>query len=191
MEAAWTFEYRRETDRTRRADILKRAAAEDLADKSVEIRQKLFDARYDNKNGYDIDYFIRGFVNLQSLKRRVYLPGEKKRLRREVEGIKKDWQFDLCASYGETGARALHDELYNLTLLYIELCKRDKTYNSILWGMGHIGENKQTNKIIVEINEVAGNIPSKVDAEDELRPFTEAAMEALRSVYPNETADME
>ena len=51
MEAAWTFEYRRETDRTRRADILKRAAAEDPADKSVEIRQKLFDARYDNKNG--------------------------------------------------------------------------------------------------------------------------------------------
>lgn len=189
MEAAWTFEYRRETDRTKRAEILKRVAAEQPGDRSAEIRQKLWDARYDKKNGYDVDYFIRGFVTLQSLNRRVYFPGEKRRLKREIDGIKKDWQFELCESYGETGAKALYDELYNLVLLYMELCRRDKTYNSILWGMGHISENKQTNKIIGEINEVAWIIPEKIGAGDALKPFPDAAMDALKSVYPNEMSE--
>ena len=186
MEAAWTFEYRRETDRARRRDILERVRKEYPDDKGVEIRQRLWDARYDNKNGYDVDYFIRGFINLQSLKRRVYLPGEKRRLRREIESIKKDWQFAECLSYGETGANALYDELFNMTLLYIELCRRDKTYNSVLWGLGHIAEDKQTQKVINEIKEIAEAIPAKVEAKEELEPFPKAAMDALRSAYPNE-----
>ena len=186
MEAAWTFEYRRETDRARRRDILDRVREEYPEDKGVEVRQKLWDSRYDNKNGYDVDYYIRGFINLQSLKRRIYLPGEKRRLRREIESIRKDWQFAECLSYGETGANALYDELFNMTLLYIELCRRDKTYNSVLWGLGHISEDKQTQKIINEIKEIAEAIPAKVEAKEELEPFSKAAMDALRSAYPNE-----
>ncbi len=189
MEAAWTFEYKRETDRNRRRSILDRVIGEYPDSKEAEIRQKLWDARYDKKNGYDIDYFIRGFVNLQSLKRRIYLPGEKKRMRKEIEGIKKDWQYDLCATYGEAGENALHDELYNMTLLYIELCKKDKVYNSLLWGLGHISQTKQAKKIVEEIYEVAEDIPAKIEASDDFRPFTKAALDALRSVYPEETGE--
>ncbi len=190
MEAAWTFEYKRETDRTRRQNILTRISEEQPDSKELEIRKKLWESRYDKKNGYDVDYFIRGFVNLQSLKRRVYLPGEKYRMKKEIDGIKKDWQFELCASYGETGEKALYDELFNMTLLYIELCKRDKVYNSLLWGLGHISDTKQTQKIIAEICEIAEVIPVKIDAEEDFKPFKNAALDALKSVFPNETAEI-
>jgi hypothetical protein len=55
--------------------------------------------------------------------------------------------------------------------------------------MGHISENKQTNKIIGEINEVAWIIPEKIGAGDALKPFPDAAMDALKSVYPNEMSE--
>ena len=187
MEAAWIYEYRRETNRTKRYDILTGVEKEHPEDDSIEIRKKLWNARYDKKNGYDVDYFIRGFITLQSMKRRIYLPGEKKRLKKEIASIKKDWQFELCGSFGENGKSALYDELYNMTLLYIGLCRKDKTYNSVLWGLGHISESKQTGKIIEEICETAQDIPEKFDAVKELEPFTKAAMDALRFSYPNET----
>ncbi|MCR5108815.1 MAG: hypothetical protein K6B28_11715 [Lachnospiraceae bacterium] len=183
MEAVWTYEYRRETDRKKRKEILKNREAESPGSSDVEIRQKLWEKRYDKKNGYDIDYFIRGLVNLQSLKRRVYLPGEKKRLKKEIESIKKDWQFAECEAYGETGANALYDELYNMTLLYIEICQRDKVYNSVLWGIGHISKEKQEQKIIDEIHEIAETIPEKIEAGEELDPFKKAALDALGSIY--------
>ncbi len=77
-----------------------------------------------------------------------------------------------------------------MTLLYIELCRRDKTYNSVLWGLGHIAEDKQVQKIINEIYEVAESIPAKIEAKEELEPFSKAALDALRYVYPNETSEM-
>ncbi|MCR5746983.1 MAG: hypothetical protein K6G03_04690 [Lachnospiraceae bacterium] len=189
MEASWTFEYKRETDRAKRKEILERAKAEYPDGKDVEIRERLWGLRYDVKNGYEVDYFIRGFINLQALKRNTKLPGEKNRKLKEIEYIKKDWQFELCRDYGETGENALYDELFNTTLLYIDFCKKDRNYNSILLGIGRIAEDRQRMKIINEIYEVAETIPENIGVKDLLQPFSKAAKEALGFEYPDWNED--
>ena len=120
MDAAWISEYKREIDRERRRRILEREKEAHGGEPEYEIRKKIWEARYDKKNGQNVDYGIRGWVNFQSMKRRIYMPGESKRLRKEIEGVKKDWGFDLCREYGEAGEKALLDELFNIALFYFE-----------------------------------------------------------------------
>ncbi len=186
MEAAWIAEYKRETDRERRLAILQREEGAHGHEEEYEIRKKLHEARYDRIKGQDVDYFIRGYVDLQALKRRVFLPGEKKRIRREIQSVKALWQFPLCEEYGETGRQALYDELYNMILFYMELCERDKMFNAILLGLGHISHEKRVDKIAEEIREMTGTIPERIGVQEELRIFTEAAADAFRAKYPSD-----
>ncbi|MBQ9550225.1 MAG: hypothetical protein IJU87_05370 [Lachnospiraceae bacterium] len=188
MDAAWIAEYKKETDRERRHRILEREKEAHEGEPEYEVRRKLWEGRYDKKNGQAIDYGIRGWVNLQGLKRRVYLPGESKRLEKEIEAIKKDWQFDLCGEYGEVGEKALHDELFNLSLFYFDLCEKDKTYNSVVLGLGHITDERRVVKIAREVREITEIIPESLDVTEELAAFINAAREALVYKYP-ETAN--
>jgi len=189
MDAAWISEYKKETDRSRRWIILEREREEHSDDPEFEIREKLWKARYDKKNGMDIDYGIRGWMNLQSTKRRLYLPGERKRLRKEIDGVKADWQFPLCGEYGETGDRALYDELFNISLFYFDICERDKTYNSIVLGLGHISDERRADKIAREVKEMTVTIPGTLEITGELAPFIKAAQDAFRYKFPNETGN--
>ncbi|MBR1523727.1 MAG: hypothetical protein IJ641_04650 [Lachnospiraceae bacterium] len=189
MDAAWISEYKKETDRARRKVILDRERESHSGDTEFEIREKIWNARYDKKNGMDIDYGIRGWMNLQSTKRRIYLPGERKRLRKELDGIKADWQFPLCAEYGEAGEKALYDELFNLSLFYFDICERDKTYNSVLLGLGHISDERRVNKIAREVKEMTVTIPETLEITEELAPFIKAAQEAFRYKFPEEAAE--
>ena len=188
MDAAWIAEYKKETDRERRRRILEREKEAHEGEPEYEVRSKLWDGRYGKKNGHAIDYGIRGWVNLQGLKRRVYLPGESKRLRKEIDEIKKDWQFETCEEYGEAGEKALYDELFNLSLFYFELCERDKTYNSVVLGLGHITDERRAVKIAKEVCEITEIIPESLSISEEFAVFIKAAKEALVYKYP-ETSD--
>ena len=193
MEAAWISEYKRETDRERRKAIRGRGEAEqgEGASEELALRKKLWEARYDERNGQKLDHFVRGWIELQALKRRILLPGEKKRIRKEIENIKACWQFPLCAEYGEIGAAALADELFNLTLFYMEICERDKMYNAVLLGLGHISDERRVDKIAGEIADMTVKIPERVDAAEELEPFIRSAREAFCYRYPSEAAALE
>lgn len=185
MDAAWISEYKKETDRERRLKILEREKEAHEGEPEYEVRRKLWDGRYDKKNGQAVDYGIRGWVNLQALKRRVYLPGESKRLRKEIDSIKDDWQFRLCGEYGDVGEKALSDELFNLTLFYFDLCERDKTYNSVVLGLGHISDERREVKIAKEVHEITEIIPESLNITEELAVFIDAAKEALIYRYPD------
>ena len=52
MENTWFLEYRNETDRVKRDQMLK-LAEEEGEDKRIELRRKLFEARYDAMWGPD------------------------------------------------------------------------------------------------------------------------------------------
>ncbi|MBQ9443499.1 MAG: hypothetical protein K6E90_00565 [Lachnospiraceae bacterium] len=189
MEAAWISEYKRETDYKRRRAILDREKEEHGEEKEFEVREKIWQNRYGKKNGMDIDYGIRGWVNLMSVKRRIYLPGEKKRIRREIDGIKKDWQFDLREEYGEAGEAAVYDELFNTALFYFDLCEKDKTYNSVVLGLGHITDEHRVGKIRKEVKEITQVIPDALGVTGELEPFIKATQEAFRFKYPSEEGE--
>ena len=186
MQPAWIGEYKREIDRGKRAAILVREKEEHGAETSYEIREKLFECRYDMKDGHELDYFIRGWMNMHALERQRFFIGEQRRVRKELDGIRKDWQFDLCAQYGEEGAEALYDELFNMTLLYIYFCESDSMYNSVLLGLGRMSEAKRKRKIALEVDKLTREIPEKVGATEELDVFIRAAKDALAYRFPEE-----
>ena len=188
MQAAWIDAYNKETDSRKRAEILAREAAAHGTERAYEIRKELFDLRYDKKNGQEVDYFIRGYVHLQSLDRRVFLPGEKRRVRKGLDEVLADWQVERCESYGEEGRAALADELFNMTLLYIRLCEQDKMYNAVLLGLGSISQQSRAAKIALEIDRMTREIPERLGATEELKPFIKAARAALAYKLPEEAA---
>ncbi len=189
MDAAWISEYKREIDRERRRRILEREKEAHGGEPEYEIRKKIWEARYDKKNGQNVDYGIRGWVNFQSMKRRIYMPGESKRLRKEIEGVKKDWGFDLCREYGEAGEKALLDELFNIALFYFDICERDKTYNSVVLGLGHISDERRAVKIAKEVREMTEVIPEELNISEEFEPFIRSVKEALLYKYPAESGE--
>ncbi|MCR5775523.1 MAG: hypothetical protein K6G42_10605 [Lachnospiraceae bacterium] len=191
MDAAWISEYRKETDRNRRKVILDREREAHGNDEEFIIREKMWNARYDRIKGMDVDYGIRGWVNLQSTKRRVYLPGEKKRIAKEIDGIRSDWQFPLCAENGEVGSKALYDELFNISLFYYDLCEKDKTYNAVLLGLGHISDERRVDKISREVKEITEKIPANLGIEEEFAPFIKAARDAFIFRYPGEASSLD
>lgn len=187
MDAAWVAEFKREIDRNKRREILAKAREEEGETPQLVLREKIIERRYDKKGDQDIDYGIRGWVLFEGLSRRVYLPGEKKRIRKELDGIKHDWNYDLCAEYGEVGEKALYEELFNITLFYIDLCERDKTYNAILLGLGHIKESRRVEKIAKEIYQNIVVIPEKIGVQEEMKAFCQAAADAFRFKFPAES----
>lgn len=189
MENTWFLEYRNETDRVKRDQMLK-LAEEEGEDKRIELRRKLFGARYDEKDGQPIDYYIRGFINLKFLKRRFYFPGEKKIMRRDIADVERDWQFPLCSGYGDIGDEALYDELYNLALLYMELCEKDKTFNSVILGLFSITKERREQKIGQDLYDAAVAVPERLDVVDEMKIMTKAFTDAYRNRYPAEAREI-
>ena len=155
-----------------------------------ELRSKLLESRYGKKleKGQSVDYFIRGWMTLQFLANARKSFGFKRKVRKELASVKSDWQFELAAAYGETGQKVLYQEFCQLTRVYLELCQKDRNYGAILFGVGRIKEETMINKIGKDIYTIAYEIPREIEAEEELRLFTEAASRTLTESFP-EIAD--
>ena len=132
MEKEWVRNYYRETDRKRRKQILDSAIAEEGMTPENELRLFLYDSRYGDseKAGQEVDYFIRGWMTLEYMKSTSKFFLTKRRVSRDIASVRADWQFDKAAEYGDSGSVILYNELCNLTRLYIQICRRDKTYGS-------------------------------------------------------------
>ncbi len=190
LEKQWEREYYRETKREKRKAILDAAIVEEGMSPENELRSKLLESRYGKKleKGQSVDYFIRGWMTLQFLGTARKSFGFKRKVRKELASVKSDWQFELAAAYGETGQKVLYQEFCQLTRVYLELCQKDRNYGAILFGVGRIKEETMVNKIGKDIYTIAYEIPREIEAEEELRLFTEAASRTLTESFP-EIAD--
>ena len=174
----------RETDRSKRREMQARLVEEEGTTEKSECRKRLMDVRYDKKDGNDIDYFIRGWVELSCIRDKGLFPGRKKAGARTAAEALKLWHQEEMLAKGREGELALCGELYNLTKFYIQLCKKDKVYGSVLWGIGHISEEKLAGKIASEIKRVTETIPEWLEMGDEFTLFKEAALRAYQDYFP-------
>ena len=191
LEKQWEREYYKELKREKRKEILEAAIAEEGMSPENELRTKLLELRYGKKidRSNSIDYFIRGWMTLRFLSTNSGTLFFKKKAKRELGNVRKDWQFDLAAEYGETGQKVLYQEFCQLTRVYLDLCQKDKNYGSILFGIGHIKEDSLMGKIGRDIYTVAYEVPQEYGVAEELRLFTDAASRTLTDVFPEITDD--
>ena len=182
-EKLWIQQYMREPESGRRREILEQAIAEEGLTPDNELRQKLLNARYQEKDGREIDTFIRGWVNLSFLDNSSTGFFSKKRIEKEKKSVLSDWQLELAESYGETGRQVLYEEMFNLARLYMQICEEDKTYGSVILGLGQMKKERRTAKIARDVYRAAYELPARYDLREKLAVFTQAATDAFYEVY--------
>jgi hypothetical protein len=183
MEKPWETGYYHELQADKRQKLLDEAIAEEGLSPENELRRKLLDARYGKAlgRGKKVDYFIRGWMTLSMLPSGSR---NKKRMARDIQSVMDDWKFEMAGQYGETGKRILFQEFCNMVLVYIDLCKKDKTYGAVILGIGRISDESLMMKIARDIYNVAYNIPDEAGISADLKLFTEAATAMVCEAFP-------
>ncbi len=182
-ENLWVEQYRREPEKEDRKEILDKAIAEEGLTEENALRLQFFEARYEENKKVKIDHFIRGWMSLAYVENESNSFFGKNRVKKEIAKIRSDFLLDLAKEHGEMGQRVLYDEFYNTARLYISLCQDDKSYNSILLGLGRMKPAKLIAKIAADLHHVSYEIPEKVGLQEELKPFREALTEAFCDAY--------
>lgn len=188
QKKTWEMAYYQETKRVNRKGLLERAIAADGLTPENELRQKLYNLRYNgSKENQEVDYFIRGLMTLEYMKVSKSIWDHKKKKRRERDSVLKDLQCDLAISCGETGKQIIYSEYCNLIKLYLELCEHDRTYSSLIFGLGKIKRTTFEKKVSDDIYRIAYVVPKVLGIENELCLFSKAASRMLCQQYPEET----
>ena len=182
-EKLWVSQYMREQEKDRRREILEQAIAEEGMLPDNELREKLWKARYRKQGGREVDTFVRGLMNLMYIDNVGQGFFARKRVEQEKQKILEDWQMALAAQYGETGKQVLYEELFNTVRLFMLLCEDDKTYGSVLLGLGHMNKEKLTAKIARDVFRMAYEIPRRHGISKEVAVFTKAATDAYCEMY--------
>ncbi|MBR2189729.1 MAG: hypothetical protein IJ860_10055 [Eubacterium sp.] len=189
LDRNWEQLYYRETDRAKRKLLLDQAISEEGMTPENELRLHLYNSRYGDSEaaGREVDIFIRGFMTLEYLKSGSKFFMSKRKVNKEMASVRSDWQFDKAAEYGAAGQDILYKELCNLVLLYIQICRRDKAYGSILFGLGQVKEGTLTRRVSDDIFRIACELPRLMDRQDELDIFTRAATRTFCEQFPEES----
>ena len=192
-EKAWVAKYCLELNKNKRKEILDAVIEEEGMTPETEVRAKLWEARYARrpKETTDVDHYIRGWMTLYYMRTSSKGMFRKKSIQKDKAQIMDDWKVDIAKEYGEIGEQALYQELCNMTRLYLELCKNDKSYSSILLGLGRMKESSLVQKIARDIYTLAYVIPQQTESEEDFRLFTKAATDTFYDVYPKERAILE
>lgn len=192
-EKDWVTKYYRELDREKRQEILEQVIAEEGMSPDKEVRKRLLEERYEQtkKEKTQVDRFIRAWMTLAYTKNVSGGLFGRKKLLKDRESILKDWNFELARQYGEEGERALYQELHNMTELYLTLCQDDKSYSSMLLGLGKMNKDSLIAKMAREIYMMAYELPQELGMEEELRLFTRAATDVYYEMFPKNRALLE
>lgn len=177
------------TDRQERRNILDRIKARGEEEEFVQICEELYEHRYisrEKKAVQEIDYGIRGWINMKFLPEVARGWFSKKGLRSKVEEIMDDFGYNVCDKYGVRGREILYKELCNVIKVYIKLCQSDKGYSSILFGIGRIKPEKLMAKMGHDIVTVSYSIPKEIGMIKEFEQLAQAARTAFVDSYPKE-----
>lgn len=187
MEAkSWVEEYYRETDREKRKEILDRGIAEEGMTRENEIRLKFWEGRYETRarDKAQVDRFIRGWMGMSYMHTASRSVLGRKKLEKEKARVLEDWNVPLAESYGEEGQEALYQELCNMTRLYLQLCQEDKSYSSLILGLGTMKKESLINKIALDVFTLAYTVPRFTGTEQVFALFTRAATDVFRETFP-------
>lgn len=182
----WVVQYMYELDRDKRKNILKEAIEAEGMSPENELRSRLIEYRYGKIKDQDVDYFIRGWMNMFYLNNSTKGFFAKKRIEKQKQEIMNDWRFALAEEYGEIGQEVLYEELFNMAHLYIALCKKDKGYGSVILGIGRMKADSLANKIARDVYTMAYETPQNTGTVEDFGVFTRAATDAFIANFDNQ-----
>ena len=185
--STWTEQYYLEVDKKKRKKLLDEGLEQEGMTPENELRSKLWEVRYGQraKETMEIDHYIRGWLTMGYMKRSTKRVFGRGRVDKEKAKVLSDWGADIVKEYGEIGEKIYYQELCNMTRLYLKLCQEDKTYSSVLLGLGRMKETSLVGKIAKDVYALAYDIPEQTGTTEDFRIFTKAATDTFYAVYPD------
>lgn len=190
MDTPTIAEYYREADPMKRKALLEKSIQAGEEPEENAIRQELWNIRYQDASEVGKDTRADGYLGLWMVMEfnrdsgRRFLGG--KSARKEIVKTLEKLRFKEIAEKSELYKELLYRECCHLVKLYMELCEKDKSYNSVLCGIIHMSSDSSKKKLQRDIYETAILLPPSIGMEQELAMITKAAKEMYELHFPGE-----
>lgn len=189
--ANWPYEYYHTRDAAERRTLLEMSMERKLDPEADQVRMMIWERRYPKAGGKNeggnglLDTYLKSWMDFRFASDKMNSWFHAKGLIKEAKKNLEAMGFDMVKEYGETGAKALYDELYHMAGLYMDLCSEDRNYGCFLLGIGKMSKESLINKMAREICDVAYKVPAGLGLEAECAPLKKAATEAFYDKFPN------
>lgn len=187
MDTPTIAEYYREADPKKRRNLLEQEIETGTDSEANQIRKEIWEARYSEMDEVTMaDGYLRFWMamefNRKAANKWFGVKGAVKEIRKELNSVK----FQELQQKSDLHKELLYRECCHLVRLYIDLCKTDRSYNSMLAGIITIKKEDVTAKIKRDIYETAVCLPRDLGMEEELSLLTKAAREIYELYFPGE-----
>lgn len=186
MDTPTIAEYYREADPRKRKALLEQALASGEDMEANGIRREIWEARYKDDGTNVADGYLKFWMSMEFNKnagsRWFGVKSAQKEIRKELDSVK----YTEFLNKSELHKELLYRECCHLIKLYMDLCKTDRSYNSMLCGIITIKENDAKAKLQKDIYKTAVCLPKDISMEKELELLTKAAREMYELQFPGE-----
>lgn len=182
--------YYREHDPMKRKLFLDQSIAAGEDEEANAVRKELWELRYGGPSELGADTRADGYLALwMAMEFSKDTAGKffgAKRARKEIEKNLDKLKFKELQEKSELHRELLYRECCHMVKTYLELCEKDKTYNTTLFGIIPINEKDAKNKMKGDIYRTAVRFPEEINMQEELGIITRAAREAYEDHFPGE-----
>ncbi|HIZ22543.1 MAG TPA: hypothetical protein IAA21_07080 [Candidatus Blautia faecigallinarum] len=190
MDTPTIAAYYREADPMKRKNLLEQSIEAGEEPEENAIRKELWELRYQGPSELGPQTRADGFLGLWMIlefnrdagKRLFGGKGARKEIVKSLEKLK----FRETCEKSSLHEELLYRECCHMVKLYMDLCEKDKSYNSVLCGILTISKDRAKNKLKNDIYETAISLPPAVGMENELSLITKAAKEMYELHFPGE-----
>ncbi|MDO4276020.1 MAG: hypothetical protein Q4D16_20315 [Eubacteriales bacterium] len=190
MDTPTIAAYYREHDPMKRKALLEEAIQAGDDPQGNAIRKEIWEIRYhgtsENGSGSPADGYLGLWMALEfnrDAARKLFgIKGARKEIMKHLDKLK----FRELAEKGSEYEELLYRECCHLVKLYIELCEKDRNYNTVLCGIMNMSSDKSKAKLQKDIFETAVALPPSIKMEEELGIITRAAREMYEVHFPGE-----
>ncbi len=172
-------EYFREFDPVKRKKILDALQPEAGEEEALTQLRALFSLRYEpsRRIGY-IDHFIGAISTLRDI---AYNPGGRLSERKNT-GLVQNAVHTLCLDRGgEFSREILYRELCQLIACYIDMCRDDTHYQSVVLGLGRMSSESLIGKISSDMQLIWEQIVKYLGENEEYLVFRDAIADTAKT----------
>lgn len=188
MDTPTITAYYRESNPLKRKKLLDMSIAQGEEAEENAIRKELWEMRYSaqiDKGSPDrADGLLAFWMLLEFNKNAEKRWGGVKRARKEAMNNLEKLHFVELMNKSPLHEELLYRECEHMVNLYVELCKTDKSYSSMLSGLINMKKESIEEKLKNDIVNVGIHLPKALGMEEEMKLFTKATKEVYQRHFP-------
>lgn len=190
MDTPTIAQYYKEHEPMKRKALLDQAIQSGEDAEANAIRKEIWEIRYSGTSELGPQTRADGFLalwmtmefNRDASKRLFGWKSARKEIVKKLDKL----HFPEIQEKSPLHKELLYRECCHMVKMYMELCQKDKSYNSMLCGLITINSDTVAAKIKKDIYETALEVPTAIKMEKELGVIMEAAKEVYEEFFPEE-----